>query len=148
MNLAHESVFRGKYLRPRRRKSKRWDQSFFVWPKMRRNIVKFCKLCENCQLTARGLVIHRVRITLSQENTDVVGKTWSGIGCRSHVAYCLCISLVDSCTRWGTVFLLISLSAIADIDGIVHKCRYRGLPSVFTIAIKEQVLRPIWQEFI
>lgn len=63
MNLAHESVFRGKYLRPRRRKSKRWDQSFFVWPKMRRNIVKFCKLCENCQLTARGLVIHRVRIT-------------------------------------------------------------------------------------
>jgi len=85
---------------------------------------------------------------LSQENTDVVGKTWSGIGCRSHVAYCLCISLVDSCTRWGTVFILISLSAIADIDGIVHKCRYRGLPSVFTIAIKEQVLRPIWQEFI
>src|SRR6218665_645115 len=48
----------------------------FVWPKMRREIDKFCKSCEKCQLKARSLVMDRVPITpIPRQNTalDVVG---------------------------------------------------------------------------
>src|SRR6218665_3068033 len=86
---------------------------------MRREIDKFCKSYEKCQLKARSLVMDRVPIkpipredkAFKRMTMDVVGpiEPTSAAGHK----YCLCI--VDSCTKWpvGLVYLLKSLTAKA-----------------------------------
>jgi len=106
----------------------------FVWPKRRREIDKFCKSCERCQLKARSLVMDRVPITpIPREDTafrrmtmDVVGpiEPTSAAGHK----YCLCI--VDSCTRWPAVYLLKSLTAKAVCEELENLFMYHlSLPA-------------------
>src|SRR6218665_3810953 len=59
MSLAHEEPFGGHLGEEKTRE--RIKLSFF-WLKMRREIDKFCKSCEKCQLKARSLVMDRVPI--------------------------------------------------------------------------------------
>src|SRR6188768_1963864 len=56
MELAHESVFGGHLGEEKTRERIKLS---FTWPKMRRDIVKFCKSYEKCQLKARSLVMDR-----------------------------------------------------------------------------------------
>src|SRR6218665_2834997 len=60
MSLAHEEPFGGHLGEEKTRERIKLS---FVWPKMRREIDKFCKSCEKCQLKARSLVMDRVPIT-------------------------------------------------------------------------------------
>ena len=60
MSLAHEEPFGGHLGEEKTRERIKLS---FIWPKMRREIDKFCKSCEKCQLKARSLVMDRVPIT-------------------------------------------------------------------------------------
>src|SRR6218665_494505 len=60
MSLAHEEPFGGHLGEEKTRERIKLS---FVWPKMRREIDKFCKSCEKCQLKARSVVMDRVPIT-------------------------------------------------------------------------------------
>ena len=114
MELAHESVFGGHLGEEKTRERIKLS---FTWPKMRRDIVKFCKSCEKCQLKARSLVMDRVPITpIAREDVAFRRITMDCVGPIEPASaaghkYCLCV--VDSCTRWPTVFLLKSLTAKA-----------------------------------
>src|SRR5688572_10771461 len=133
LELAHDSVFGGHL---GEEKTKERIKLSFVWPKMRRDIVKFCKSCEKCQLKARSLVMDRVPITpIPREETAFKRITMDCIGPIEPVStaghkYCLCI--VDSCTRWPTVFLLKSLTAKAVCDALMELFMNVGVPSVIT----------------
>src|ERR1700735_1738497 len=59
MSLAHDSNFGGHLAEEKTRER---IQLSFVWPKMRSDIMKFCKSCEKCQLRARSVVMERVPI--------------------------------------------------------------------------------------
>src|SRR6218665_2825339 len=60
MSLAHEEPFGGHLGEEKMRERIKLS---FVWPKMRREIDKFCKTGEQCQLKARSLVLDRVLVT-------------------------------------------------------------------------------------
>src|SRR6218665_40187 len=130
MSLAHEEPFGGHLGEEKTRERIKLS---FVWPKMRREIDKFCKSCERCQLKARNLVMDRVPITpIPREGTafrrmamDVVGpiEPTSAAGHK----YCLCI--VD---RWPAVYLLKSLTAKAVFDELKKLFMDVGVPSVIT----------------
>src|SRR6218665_3383309 len=133
MSLAHEEPFGGHL---REEKTRERIKLSFVWPKMRREIDKFCKSCEKCQLKARSLVMDRVPITpipredvaFKRMTMDVVGpiEPTSAAGHK----YCLCI--VDSCTRWPAVYLLKSLTAKAVCEELKKLFMDVGVPSVIT----------------
>src|SRR6218665_2577676 len=132
MSLAHEEPFGGHLGEERTRERIKLS---FVWPKMRREIDKFCKSCEKCQLKARSLVMDRVPITpiprediaFKRMTMDVVGpiEPTSAAGHK----YCLCV--VDSCTRWPAVYLLKSLTAKAVCEEFKNLFMDVG-PSVIT----------------
>src|SRR6218665_3494065 len=69
----------------------------FVWPKMRRELDKFCKSCEKCQLKARSLVMDRVPITpIPREDVAFKRMTMDAVGPIEPTSaaghkYCLCI---------------------------------------------------------
>src|SRR5688572_23959433 len=133
MELAHESVFGGHLGEEKTRERIKLS---FTWPKMRRDIVKFCKSCEKCQLKARSLVMDRVPITpIPREDVSFRRITIDCVGPIEPASaaghkYCLCI--VDSCTRWPTVFLLKSLTAKAVCDALMELFMNVGVPSVIT----------------
>src|SRR6218665_853060 len=116
MSLAHEEPFGGHLGEEKTRERIKLS---FVWPKLRREIDKFCKSCEKCQLKARSLVMDREPITpipmpipkediaFKRMTMDVVGpiEPTSAAGHK----YCLCI--VDSCMTWPAVYLLNPLTA-------------------------------------
>src|SRR6218665_2862548 len=101
MSLAHEEPFGGHL--GDEQTGERINLSF-VWPKMRREIDKFSKSCEKCQLKARSLVMDRVPITpiprediaFKRRTMDVVGP----IEPTSAAGHKYCLYIVDSCTRW------------------------------------------------
>src|SRR6218665_2614888 len=133
MSLAHEEPFGGHLGKEKTRERIKLS---FVWPKMRRDIDKFWKSCEKCQLKARSLVMDRVPITpiprevvaFKRTTMDVVGpiEPTSATGHK----YCLCI--VDSCTRWPAVYLLKSLTAKAVSEELKNLFMDVGVPSVIT----------------
>ena len=101
----------------------------FVWPKMRREIDKFCKSCGKCQLKARNLVMDRVPTTpIPREDVAFKRMTMNVVGPIDK--YCLCI--VDSCTRWPEVYLLKSLTAKAVCEELKNLFMDVGVPSVIT----------------
>src|SRR6218665_3789419 len=131
--LAHEEPFGGHLGEEKTRERIKLS---FVWPKMRREVDKFCKSCLKCQLKARSLVMDRVPITpiprediaFKRMTMDVVGpiEPTSAAGHK----YCLCI--VDSCTRWPAVYLLKSLTAKAVCEELKKLFMDVGVPSVIT----------------
>ena len=133
MSLAHDSNFGGHLAEEKTRER---IQLSFVWPKMRSDIMKFCKSCEKCQLRARSVVMDRVPITaipLEDEPfkriiIDAIGplEPASSAGHK----YCLCI--VDSCTRWPAVFPLKSLSAKAVCEALIELFMNFGVASVIS----------------
>lgn len=112
IKLAHEEPF-GRHLGEEKMR-KRINLSF-VWPKMRREIDKFCKSREWCQLKTRSMVMDRVSITpIPREDTAFRRMTMDMVGPIEHASaaghrYCLCI--MESCTKWPATYLLKSLSA-------------------------------------
>src|SRR6218665_801803 len=122
------------------------DESLKAWvnlairkdetPKMRREIDKFCKSCEKCQLKARSLVMVKVPITpIPREDAAFKRMTMDVVGPIEPTSagghkYCLCI--VDSCTRWPAVYILKSLTAKAVCEELKKLFMDVGVPSVIT----------------
>src|SRR6218665_3948295 len=133
MSLAHEEPFEGHV---GEEKTKERIKLSFVWPMKRREIDKFCKSCEKCQLKARSLVMDRVPITpipredvaFKRMTRDVVGP----IEPTSAAGHQCCLCIVDSCTRWPAVYLLKSLTAKAVCEELKNLFMDVGVPSVIT----------------
>ena len=133
MSLAHEEPFGGHFGEEKTRERIKLSS---VWPKMKREIDKFCKSCEKCQLKGRSLVMDRVPITpIPRENTAFRRMAMNMVGPIEPTSaaghqYCLCI--VDSCTRWPAVYLLKSLTAKAVCEELKNLFLDVGVPSVIT----------------
>src|SRR6218665_3258303 len=146
MSLAHEEPFGGHLGEEKTREKIKLS---FVWPKTRRDVDKFCKSCEKCQLKARSLVMDRVPITpipraFKRMTMDVVGPI-EPTSAADH-KYCLCI--VDSCTRWPAVYLLKSLTAKAVCEELKNLFMDVGVPSVITSDQGTKFTSSLTKEFL
>jgi len=106
-------------------------------------------------LEARKLTTDRVPITpitkdqvpFQTRNMDCIG-TLKPLSAQGH-KYCLCI--VDSCTRWPSVYLLKSLTARTVCDALLDSFVNMGVPKVivndcgtnFTSQLTQEMLRKL-----
>ena len=109
LKLAHDSVF-GCHLGER--KTRERVRLSFYWPRMRQDIQGYVRSCTQCQLRSRPVKTDHVPITRAElpfhvMNMDCIGPL--DLPSAQGHKYCLCI--VDSCTRWPTVYALKTLSA-------------------------------------
>jgi len=131
LNLAHNSVY-GSHMGER--KTYQCIKLSFYWPGLKRSVRDYVGSCPDCQLRARRLTTDRVPITpitrdeipFQTLNMDCI-KPSEPSSAQGH-KYCLCI--VDSCTRWPSVYLLKSLSAKAVCDALLDLFVNIGVPKV------------------
>jgi len=112
-------------------------------------------LCQDCQLRARKLTTDRVPITPITK--DQIPFQTLNMYCTGPLEppsaqghkYCLCV--VDSCTRWPSVYLLKSLTAKAVCDALLDLFVNVGVPKVivsdcgtnFTSQLTQEMLREL-----
>ena len=89
----------------------------FYWPSLKKSVREYVMSCHNCQLKSRKLTTDGVPITpitKDQIPFQTLNINYNGPleppSVQGH-KYCLCI--VDSCTRWPSVYLLKGLTAKA-----------------------------------
>ena len=131
LKLAHDSVF-GCHLGERKTREK--VRLSFYWPRMRQDIQGYVRSCTQCQLRSRPVKTDHVPITpitraelpFQVMNMDCIGPL-DPPSAHGH-KYCLCI--VDSCTRWPTVYALKTLSAKAVCDSLIDLFSHVGIPQV------------------
>ena len=132
LKLAHDSVYGGHL--SEQKTGQRIKLSFY-WPGLKRSAVReYVMSCQDCQLRARNLTTDRVPITpitkdqipFQTLNMDCTGPL-DPPSAQGH-KYCLCI--VDSCTRWPSVYLLKSLTAKAVCDSLLDLFVNIGVPKV------------------
>ena len=131
LKLAHDSVF-GCHLEER--KTRERVRLSFYWPRMRQDIQGYVRSCTPCQLRSRPVKTDHVPITpitraelpFQVMNMDCIGPL-DPPSAQGH-KYCLCI--VDSCTRWPTVYALKTLSAKAVCDSLIDLFSHVGIPQV------------------
>jgi len=150
VQLAHESVFGGHL--GERKTRERIRLSFYL-PGLRKTVLSHVQSCCNCQLRLRPVTTDRVPITpitgadvpFQVMNMDCIGLL-DPASSQGH-KYCLCI--VDSCTRWPSVYMLKSLTAKAVCDALVDFFAHVGVPRVmvsdcgtnFTSQLTQEMLR-------
>ena len=130
MKLAHDSVFSCHLAEKKTRERIRLS---FYWPNMKRDVLSYVQSCQSCQLRARPLTTDRVPITpitraelpFQVLYMDCIGKL-EPMSAQGH-KYCLCV--IDSCTRWPTVYALKSLSAKAVCDSLLELFTHIGVPN-------------------
>ena len=130
LKLAHDSVFGGHL---GERKTRERIRLSFFWPSMRRDIERYVHSCKDCQLRSRPMTIDRVPITpitraelpFRVMYMDCIGPL-EPMSSQGH-KYCLCI--IDSCTRWPSVYVLKSLTAKAVCDSLLDLFMHVGVPS-------------------
>jgi len=128
-DVAHSSVFSGHL---RELKTKQRIKMSFYWPGMTANIKQWCNECQECQLRARSRTTDRVPITpiaraplpFHTLNMDVIGPI------QDKAPYPWILTIVDSCTRWPSVFLLKSLTARAVCECLITMFANVGVASV------------------
>jgi len=131
LKLAHDSVF-GCHLGER--KTRERVRLSFYWPMMRQDIQGYVRSCTQCQLRSRPVKTDHVPITpitrtelpFQVMNMDCIGPL-DPPSAQGH-KYCLCI--VDSCTRWPTVYALKTLWAKAVCDSLIDLFSHFGISQV------------------
>jgi len=152
LKLAHDSVYGGHL--GERNTCQRIKLSFY-WPGLKKSVREYVMSCRDCQLRARKLTTDRVPITpitkdqipFQTLNMDCIGPL-EPPSAQGH-KYCLCI--VDSCTRWPSVYLLKSLTAKAVCDALLDLFVNAGVPKVivsdcgtnFTSHLTQEMLRKL-----
>ena len=152
LKLAHDSVY-GSHL-GERKTAQRIKLSFY-WPGLKKSVREYVMSCHDCQLRSRKLTTDRVPITpitkdqipFQTLNMDCIGPL-DPPSAQGH-KYCLCI--VDSCTRWPSVYLLKSLTAKAVCDALLDLFVNIGVPKVivsdcgtnFTSQLTQEMLRKL-----
>jgi len=150
LRLAHESVFGGHL---GERKTRERIRLSFYWPGLRKSVLCHVQSCSNCQLRSRPVTTDRVPITLVTRadvpfqvmNMDCIGP----IDPSSSQGHKYCVCVVDSCTRWPSVYRLKSLTAKAVCDALVELFNHVGVPNVivsdcgtnFTSQLTQEMLR-------
>ena len=94
---------------------------------------QYINTCQECQLRLRPKTLDRVPIApitraevpFQVLNMDCIGP----IDPPSAQDHCYCLSVVDSCTRWPTVYALKSLTARAVCDALLDLFSNVGVPS-------------------
>ena len=112
LKLAHDSVCGGHL--GERKTCQRIKLSFY-WPGLKKTVRQYVISCQDCQLRARKLTNDRVPITpitkdqipFQTLNMDCIGPL-EPPSARGHKH---CLYIVDSYTRWASVYLLKSLTA-------------------------------------
>jgi len=120
LKLAHDSVYGGHL---GERKTCQRIKLLFYWPDLERSVRKYVMSCQDCQLRALKLTTNRVPIThiiknqipFQTLNMDSIGHL-EPPSTQGH-KYCLCI--VDSCTRWPSVYLMKNLTARTVCDALL-----------------------------
>jgi len=150
LQLAHESVFGGHL---GERKTRERIRLSFYWPGLRKTVLSHVLPCCKCQLRSRPMTTDRVLITpitradvpFQVMNMDCIGPL-DPPSAQGH-KYCLCV--VDSCTRWPSVYMLKSLTAKAVCDVLIDLFTHVGVPKVmvsdcgtnFTSQLTQEMLR-------
>ena len=101
---------------------------------MPQSIREYIQSCAEGQLRSRPLKSDRVPITpitradlpFQVMNMDCIGPLDPPSA--QDFKYCLCV--VDSCTRWPTVYALKNLSAKAVCDALIDLFTHVGIPQV------------------
>ena len=146
--LAHSSIFSGHL---RELKTKQRIKMTFYWPSMAQQIKKWNAECQECQLRARRRTDDREPITpiaraplpFHTLHMDVIGPI------QNKSPYPWLLTIVDSCTRWPSAFLLKSLTARAVCDSLLQLFAKVGVASViisvrgtnFTSRLTDEFLR-------
>jgi len=120
MQMVHDSIFSG-YLAEK--KTRERIRLSFYWPKLRQDVKQYISTCQECQLHSHLKTldpvpiapITRAEVPFQVLNMDCIGPI-DPPSAQGHW-YCLCI--VDSCTRWTTVYALKSLTARAVCDTLL-----------------------------
>ena len=152
LKLAHDSVYGGHL--GERKTCQRIKLSFYL-PGVKSSVREYVMSCQDCLLRARKLTTDRVHITpitkdqipFQTLNMDCIGPL-DPPSAQGH-KYCLCI--VDSCTRWPSVYLLKSLTAKAVCDALLDLFVNVGVPKVifsdcgtnFTNQLTHEMLRKL-----
>ena len=109
----------------------------FYWPSLKKSVREYVMSCHDCQLRSRKLTSDRVPITpITKDQIPFQTLIMDCIGpldppsAQGH-KYCLCI--VDSCTRWPSVYLLKSLTAKAVCDALLDLFVNIGLGPKFPL---------------
>ena len=148
MEMAHNTIFS---CHLRNRKTLARIRMSFYWPTIRRDVEAFCASCTECQLKARARTDDRVPITpvaraplpFHTWNMDVIGPI------QDNGPYRWILTLVDSCTRWPSVYLLRSLAAKPVCDALLNLFAQCGIASViicdngsnFTSSLTQECLK-------
>jgi len=145
--VAHSSIFSGHL---RERKTKQRTKMSFYWPGMSGQIKRWCAECVECQLRARRRTNDRVPITpiaraplpFHTLNMDVIGPI------QDKAPYPWILTIVDSCTRWPSAFLLKSLTAKAVCDCLLTMFANVGVASVLISDRGTNFTSQLTQEFL
>jgi len=131
LRLAHKSVFGGHLGERKIRKRIRLS---FYWPGLRKSVLMHVQSCCECQLRSRPVATDPVPITpITRANLPFQVMKMDCIGplnspsAQKH-KYCLCV--VDSCTRWPSVYMLKSFTAKAVCDSLIDLFTHVGVPKV------------------
>ena len=116
------------------RKTRERIKLSFYWPRLKQNVRDYTMSCQACQLRSRKMTTDRVPITpitrdevpFQTLNMDCIGPL-DPPSAQGH-KYCLCV--VDSCTRWPSVYLLKSLTAKAVCESLLDLFVNVGVPKV------------------
>ena len=119
LRLVHESVFGGHL---GERKTRERIRLSFYWPGLRKIVLTHVQSCCECQLRSRPVTTDRVQITpitradvpFQVMNIECIGP-FDPPSAQGH-RYCLCV--VDTCTRWPSVYMLKSLTSKAVCDSL------------------------------
>jgi len=112
--------------------------------------------CCDCQLRSRPVTTDRVQITpitradvpFQVMNIDCIGLL-DPPSAQGH-KYCLCV--VESCTRWPSVYMLKSLTAKAVCESLIDHFTHVGVPKImisdqgtnFTSSLTREMLSKLW----
>jgi len=131
MRLAHEAVVSGHL---GNQKTSEHIRLNFFWPNMKRDILSYTSSCQPCQLKARAKRTDKVPITPIVRPTvpfvvchaDIIGPIEPS-SAKGH-KWALCI--IDDCSRWPAVYLLLSVTAKATCDAFMELFSTTGWPEI------------------
>jgi len=114
------------------RERERESRLSFYWAGMRQNIQDYVRSCAQYQLRSRPVKTDHVPITpitRAELQFQVMNMDRTGpLDPPSAQGYRYCLCVVDSCTRWPTVYALKTLSAKAVCDSLIVLFTHVGLP--------------------
>ncbi|GFS82288.1 hypothetical protein NPIL_576731 [Nephila pilipes] len=149
LKLVHESVF-GSHM-GFKKTSERIRFNFW-WPDLKKDILEYCKSCNNCQLRSQEKATDKIPITpvlrpdlpFEVVNVDIIGEI-DPPSARKH-EYCLV--MIDQHSRWPEAIPLRSLSAKATCDALMEIFMRTGIPNVIASDMGTNFTSKLTQEFM